>query len=305
MRKPDLFIVGAPKCGTTALHHYLSEHPRIFMSGPKEPWYFAADYPRFRSTLGDYLALFRDATQHHLAVGEASAVYLRSAVALPTVKEFCPEARIVAMVRNPVDLAYSFHSQQVSSLNEDETDFERAWRLQEVRRRGDALPELCRTPPMLQYRDVARLGEQIAHLLDVFDSRQVKIVVFDDFAADTPGVYEEVLEFLGVPSDGRVDFPKLNVNQQARSRLLARMARRPPRLLMGPYLSLKRRVGWGDIGFGKWLKRINARPVRRPPLPVSFRLDLIEEFRSDVDRLAEILGRDLSHWQRPPVGGAG
>jgi hypothetical protein len=305
VRTPDLFIAGAPKCGTTALHHYLSEHPRIFMSTAKEPWYFASDYPRLRSTLEDYLQVFRGATENHLAVGEASAVYLRSSVALPAIREFRPDARIVAMVRNPVDLAYSFHSQQLSSLNEDETDFERAWRLQEARRKGDSIPRLCRTPPLLQYGEVARVGEQVQRLLSIFDERQVKIVVFDDLVADTRTVYEEVLTFLGVPSDERSGFPRMNVNQHHRSALIARLSRRPPRWLLGPYLSLKRRVGWGDLGFGGWIKRVNARPVTRPPLPVDFRRELIEEFRGDVDLLAGILDRDLSHWQRPPDGDLG
>ena len=193
------------------------------MSRAKEPWYFAHDYPRFRSTMEDYLALFRKADDGHLAVGEASSIYLRSAVALPGVKEFCPEARIIAIVRNPVDLAYSFHSQQISSLNEDEPDFERAWRLQEARRLGRAIPRLCREPRQLQYAGVARLGEQVERLLSVFDPRQVKIVVFDDLAADTRSVYEDVLHFLGVPSDGRTDFPRVNANQDARIRLVARL----------------------------------------------------------------------------------
>jgi hypothetical protein len=300
VRRPDLFIVGAPKCGTSALHQYLGDHPRIFMSRKKEPWFFADDLPRFVTTLEEYTALFSDATDRHLAVGESSASYLRSNAALHRIRDFSPDARIVVMVRDPVGLVHSYHSQQLLILNEDETDFERAWRLQEDRRRGEHIPRSCRSPRFLLYAEVARLGEQVERLLEIFERRRVKLIVFDDFVSDTRLVYEDVLEFLDVPSDDRRDFPRVNPSQVARSRLLARLGRRPPQVLLRPYLRLKKRRGWGDLGLTVWLNRVNAREVERPPLKTSFRLELIEEFRDDVDRLARLLDRDLSHWQTVP-----
>jgi hypothetical protein len=296
VRKPDLFIVGAPKCGTTALHRYLAEHPRIFMSKIKEPRFFADDFFRFVTEFDDYLELFKDATEDHLAVGEASPNYLRSAVALPRIREFSPDARLIVMVRNPVDLAYSFHSQQLVSFNEDEVDFERAWRKQGGRRRGRDIPPLCRCPAFLQYREVARLGEQLAGLYEIFDEAMVRVIVFDDLVADARRVYEDLLDFLDIPSDGRVHFPRVNPNQNPRIPMLSRFARRPPRLLIEPYMNIKKHLNWSDLGFTKWLKSVNAKPVRRPPLSAAFRHELIEEFRNDVDHLARILGRNLSHW---------
>jgi hypothetical protein len=303
MRRPDLFIVGAPKCGTSALHRYLGEHPRIFMSRRKEPWYFAEDFPRFVTSLEDYLALFDDATAQHLAVGEASTTYLSSDTALHRIREFSPGARIVVMVRDPVDLVHSLHAQAVLGLNEDELDIERAWRLQAARRRGERIPRLCRAPRFLQYAEIARLGGQVERLLGIFDTRQVKVIVFDDFVADTRPVYEDVLAFLRVPSDDRSDFPRVNPARVARSRLVARLARRPPQLLLRPYLRLKRRYRWGNLGFTRWLTGRNEREVERVPLRDAFRAELIEEFRQDVDLLAGLLGRDLSRWQTMPEDG--
>jgi hypothetical protein len=297
VRKPDLFIVGAPKCGTTALHRYLGDHPRIFMSSRKEPWFFAEDFPRFVTDLEEYYALFGGAAEHHLAVGESSSVYLMSNVAQRRIKDFSPNARIVVMVRNPVDLVPSLHSQAVLGLYEDQPDIERAWRLQEARRRGQNIPETCRLPRFLQYSQVARLGEQLGRLLEVFERRRVHMVVFDDFVEDPRQVYEEVLKFLEVPSDGRNQFPRINAGRIARSHLLARIARRPPQALVWPYMRLKKRFGWRDLGLTEWIKRVNEREVERRPLSNSFRLELIEEFREDVDALARLLGRDLGHWQ--------
>lgn len=300
MRRPDLFIVGAPKCGTTALHQYLGEHPRIFMSRRKEPWFFANDFHRYVTTLEQYTALFNSATDHHLAVGESSAAYLRSDTALQRIREFSPGARIVVMLRNPVDLVHSLHSQALLNLNEDQADIERAWRLQEERRDGRYIPRLCRSPRFLQYADVARLGEQVARALEIFDRRRVKLIVFDDFAGDTRRVYEDVLGFLEIPSDNRSHFPRVNAARVTRSSVLARIAHRPPQLLVEPYLRLKKRLGWRDVGLTDWIKHVNEREVERTPLKTSFRLELIEEFRDDVDRLAQLLERDLSHWQTVP-----
>ena len=303
MRRPDLFVVGAPKCGTSALHRYLGEHPRIFMSRRKEPWYFAEDFPRFVTSLEEYLGLFADATDHHLAVGEASTTYLSSDTALHRIQEFSPGARIVVMVRNPVDLVHSLHAQAVLGLNEDELDIERAWRLQAARRRGERIPRLCRTPRFLQYAEIARLGAQVERLLGIFDRRQVNVIVFDDFVADTRLVYEDVLAFLRVPSDERNDFPRVNPARVARSRLVARVARRPPKPLLDRYLKLKRSYRWGNLGFTRWLARHNEREVERAPLRDTFRAELIEEFRQDVDLLAGLLGRDLGRWQTMPEDG--
>ena len=124
------------------------------------------------------------------------------------------------------------------------------------------------------------------------------MIVFDDLVTDTRRVYENVLAFLDVPSDDRVLFPRENPNRVIRVPLLSRIARRPPRLLFEPYLSLKKRLGWGDLGFTNWLKSVNEKPAERQPLASSFRLELVEEFRNEVVKLELILDRDLSHWKR-------
>ena len=148
--KPNFFIVGAPKCGTTALYEYLRPHPNIFMSEVKEPHFFAKDfgaYPRIK-TLREYNAIFAGSTEEHLRVGEASVYYLRSSVAIANIHEFNPEARLIAMFRNPVEMVHSFHSQLLYISEETVADFETAWRLQERRSRGLDLPPAIRSPSM-------------------------------------------------------------------------------------------------------------------------------------------------------------
>lgn len=113
MRRPNTFIVGAPKCGTTALSTYLSEHREVFLSDPKEPNYFCSDLPERQvvSQMEDYLTLFEGALDGHSVVMEASTWYLVSRVAVANIMEFEPRARLIVMVRNPIDLVHSLHWQ--------------------------------------------------------------------------------------------------------------------------------------------------------------------------------------------------
>lgn len=217
-QRPNFFIVGAPKCGTTALYQYLRPHPSIFMPELKEPHFFARDlgsYPRIK-TPEEYAALFAPSSERHLAVGEASVYYLRSSVAIPAIREFNPEARIIAMFRNPVDMVYSLHSQLLYVSEETVEDFETAWRLQERRARGLDLPPAIRSPLLVQYAEVGRFGSQAQRVLATFPTAQVKLILFDDFAASPQRIYDEVIQFLGIPHDGRTQFPRINENKRAR-----------------------------------------------------------------------------------------
>src|SRR5688572_9664509 len=212
--RPSFFIVGAPKCGTTALYEYLRPHPNIFMPEIKEPHYFARDlgtYPRIK-TPEDYQAIFAPATAQHLRLGEASVYYLRSTVAIPAIREFNPEARLIAMFRNPVDMVYSLHSQLLHVSEETVADFETAWRLQERRARGLDLPPGIRSALLVQYYQVGQFGTQAERLLSCFPREQVKLILYEDFAASPQRIYDEVLAFLEVPHDGRSEFPRINEN---------------------------------------------------------------------------------------------
>src|SRR5215210_7851360 len=208
--KPNFFIVGAPKCGTTALYEYLRPHPNIFMPDIKEPHFFARDlgtYPRIK-TSEEYAKLFTDSTEQHIRAGEASVYYLRSSVAVPNIHAFNPDARIIAMFRNPVDMVYSLHAQLLYVSEETESDFETAWRLQERRGRGIGVPPRIRSPLLVQYAQIGQFGTQTQRVLSCFPPSQVKLILYDDFAASPQQVYDEVIEFLGIPHDGRSEFPR-------------------------------------------------------------------------------------------------
>lgn len=294
MQAPNLFLIGAPKCGTSALHKYLAMHPQVYMSPVKEPHHYSRDlagrnayFPR-----DDYLALFTSATNAHAWRGESSVYYLFSQVAVPKIFEEHPQARFIAMVRNPLEMAPSLHAQLVNSLTESETDFATAWRLQAERAAGRRLPPRCTEPQYLQYRDVAALGAQLQRIRQILPPWQLHVIVFDDFRASPAKVYAEVLQFLRLPHDGRTDFPQVNPHTQIRRRWIRHWLdeRRWPASL--------RQLGrnWGLHHWHKRLVRWNESPASRAPLDTQFARELKAAFRDDVGLLSELLHRNLHHW---------
>lgn len=309
--QPNLFIVGAPKCGTTSLYHYLETHPQVYFSGRKEPRYWCSDLTvrRNRSSqqfrdLGEYLELFSGAPAEAAVVAEASTLYLRSKVAVPRILAFNPAARFIVMVRNPIDMFHSWHNYLLNQFVEDVAEPRRAWQLQSERRAGRHLPSGCDVPAKLQYRDMISLGEQVAELAARVPPEQFLVVVNEDLAADPSAEYHRVLEFLGLPDDGRQDFPHANQAAVYRSRWLAQRLHAPP-------VWLVRSAGWMrkrcpvafPPGFrGRLLDRLR-RQQQKPELAEEFRRELAAEMASDVHRLGELLRRDLNHWLSPAESG--
>lgn len=294
IRKPNFFIVGAPRCGTSALYSYLRNHPLIFMSELKEPHYFAPDLGAFRhvTSLDAYLKLFSDQTPRHVAVGEASPFYLYSQVAPQRLYDFNPEAKLIAMLRNPADLAYSFHSLAVWHRWEDQ-DFESAWRLQTNREQGIDLPSVNPYPFRVQYRKIATLGEQVERLLRVFPRDQVQFILYEDFAQSTAAVYADTLKFLGVPHDGSVHFRRINQGCKTyRFKYVGRVYQ-----AWDPVVGhhVKKLIGMKATGIISQFLQLNI--TRPDPLATEARQEVTEVFREDVRNLARLIGKDLTHWQ--------
>ena len=298
MKQPDFFLVGAPKCGTSALKAYLCAHPRIFMCAPKEPGYFALDFPahRFAATRDDYESLFRDAGDVHLAVGEASVLYMYSDVAIAELHKAMPSARLLVMLRNPVDMAVSMHAQALWSCDENVTDFERAWALCTDRRAGRRVSRHCRDNKVLLYDQIPLLGWQLRRLLGIFPRAQVSWWFFDDLMADPGRVYRGVLSFLGVPDDGRQDFPRINVRKRARSRLLGLCTERTPRRMASAAMQLKRVMGIRRWGVRDALRRANRKSQPQRTLRPAVLAAMRAHFAPDIRLLEDITGRELGHW---------
>jgi hypothetical protein len=301
VKKPNFFIIGAPKCGTTALSEYLREHPDIHFSYPKEPNFFCTDFSdkhRGFQTIEHYLNQCYYNSKGKTAVGEGSVYYLYSDKAVPNIIEFNPDAKFIVMLRDPVSMAYSLHSTHIRSrINENVVDFKKAWDLQESRKRGENLPPDNREPKLIQYRDVCSTGKQLERLFSRVDRDNVKVILFDDFVADTKKVYEETLDFLGVDSDNRTDFTPKNENRYFKNTKLANLVSKTAKKYPGVML-VKRRLGIPEgVSVLKFINKLNRVKAKRQPLDEAFREQLYNEFREDVERLEKLLDRDLSHWK--------
>ena len=302
MPRPNFFLVGAAKCGTTSLHAYLRQHRDVFMSEPKEPRFFDTDMPSHpRWCVRDaarYEALFAGAGGYRV-IGEASPSYLVSEVAPKRVREYSPDARVLVSLRNPVDFMYSLHRQFVGTCNEDLHDFAEALAAEPDRARGERIPPDAHYPRQLLYRHNARFAEQLERWYDAFGAERVKVVLMDDLSADTAGVFASVLRFLGLDDDPTVDLGKQNVGEQKRLRnfrLRAFLKRSPAAmwLLSQAPRSWRRRLG--DAAERVTGERVDARAKLDPAL----RRELTEEFAPEVQRLERLLGRDLSAWRPQP-----
>lgn len=305
-RRPNFFILGAPKCGTTALSEYLRTHERIFMSTPKEPHYFCEDFDYYyspgRRSLEHYLGLFDAADDRHLAVGEASVWYLYSRTAAANIAEFDPDARAIVMVRNPLEMVPSLHGQLLYEVDEDEPDPARAWELQALRAGGEAVPAGARVPAFLQYGDAAMMGAQLQRVYASLPRDQVLVLVFDDLRTDAGAVYRRALRFLDVPDDGRTEFPRVNPNTVHRRPGLARLTQRPPKAALSAARAIKRLTGRSRLGVLDRVRARNRIEAERSPLDPAFLERLAEHFREDVALLSDLIGRDLSHWTERPGG---
>lgn len=297
-RIPNLFLIGAPKCGTTAMSHYLAGHPDIFMSeqaGVKEPGYFADDEPKVFGartiySRQDYSMLFETASDSSAWIGEASICYLASGCAVPNILNASPGARFIVMVRNPIDIARGMHSQRVKRETEEIFDFEQAWRAQEARMDGQRLPPAFPEPASLQYGKLARIGEQLARLFDRVPKDRVHVIVYDDFIADSTACYSDLLQFLGVEDTGRNEFPVIN---QAKHYRLLRLQR-----ALAVLSNVRQALGIpGGWGVHKMIDRYNY-VAGAQPLRAEFRDELKRYFRSDVALLSRLLGQDLTSWTR-------
>lgn len=279
-QRPNFFILGAPKCGTTSLARWLEAHPAVFFSPHKEPHFYSTDLANRNITSeAAYHRLFDGAGPGHLAIGEASTWYLFSKEAVPNILQAVPDARFIVMTRDPVDMARSLHHHNLRVLHEDEADFARAWALQDTRRAGHKIPRDCTELAFLQYGAACSLGAQVARLLDHVPPEQVLHIPLDGLRAEPALHYRRALAFLRVPDDGREDFPLANPARGHRSRVVQRALRLGSR--MRRILGLRRGTG---------LARLNERADPKPSLDLELVKELERYFQTDLGLLRMRLG---------------
>ena len=141
--------------------------------------------------------------------------------------EFNPQAKFLAILRNPVEQLPSFHNILLTQGNEDVIDFEQAWNLRTERRANRHIPSKCSDYRFLDYGRTACYGTQVQRVFDLAGQDRVKVLLYENYVSDTKSCYKEVLEFLGLEDDGRDDFPVVNPSRATQSRLLTHLTHKP------------------------------------------------------------------------------
>jgi hypothetical protein len=295
MIMPNFLIIGAAKCGTTSLYKYLQQHPQIYMSPIKETNFFASDFvngkPQLReldfcygntpkisypvTSLEDYQALFAEVTTQK-AIGEVSPAYLHRPLAPQRIKRHIPEVKLIAILRNPVDRAYSGYQMQVHNGRETR-EFSQNLNRDEI------------------YIKSGFYYASLKRYFDTFDRDRLLILLYENLRRDSIGLMQTIFEFLNVDSTFVPDVsvrhnsggvPK---NNGIYNLIMTSKASESARAIIKLFIPKTLRQ--------KLFMVVNETMLTKPqPLSPETRQQLVKIYREDMLKLQDLLQQDLSLW---------
>ncbi len=305
MTLPNFMIIGSAKCGTTSLYSYLSQHPQVFMTTPKEPTFFGNEGPEVLyngpydehrayhsktvTDLKTYTGLY-DNVKDEKAIGEASIFYLYLPKAAEQIQKHVPKTTMFAVLRNPADRAFSAYLHTVRQGREKRS-FEDALQQEPERIRQN-------WNPLWHFKAMGFYAAQVKRYYDMFGRDQVRIYLFEDLQKSPLPLIKEIFKILEVdPSfvpDTTKRFKESYVPKvPAVERFLNKTkykATLSEAYLPGP-------IAWRMKYVRSFLDRTADLNRSQPPrMPSAIRMALLDEYRDDILRLSDLLGRDLTHW---------
>jgi len=279
---PNFLVIGAYKSGTTSIYSYLRKHPDVYMPLIKEPSFFAlegevGEIPKNKTArLKDYLQLF-DAWNGESAVGEASPIYLQSRKAAQRISHYIPGAKLVAILRNPVEAFHSNHYMRIR-LGKTDKDFSSAV--------DEYLDRLKSSPDAGPF-----YFKHLSYYFELFDPRQIRVYLFDDLKRDSAALMKDLYGFIDVDPEYPVDVTRRqNRGRIPRSRYLYQLS--CGNTPLGKRIPARLRT---------LIDRLNSQPI--PDMSKEDRTRLMECFGEDIEQLGRLIGRDLSMWLNGPSGG--
>ena len=297
IKQVSFFIIGAPKCGTSALAHYLAEHPNVVFSDPKESYFFSPELNltgrKVEATLHDYHKLYKSDSETKV-FGEGSVGYFLSENAVSNILKYNPDARFIVMLREPASMLYSWHNQLLLNLLEWEPSFKKSWEEQSKREAGKILCTATNvTPEIFKWRQWVSYGTLLERLYHVVPNNQCKVIIFDDFIKDTSIIYKDVLNFIGIPDDGRDEFSVVNKSKKNRQGFvwLIKLNKKIPQGIKNKIKSFLRSAFFINID-GNFLKFLKPE-VSLPNIDSALQKEINESLRSEIEKAGEILDRDL------------
>lgn len=299
MTFPNFLIIGAAKSGTTALYRYIRQHPQIYMSPVKEPHFFGyegappnsqgpGDFVNTAITnLDEYLRLF-DGVKEELAIGEASPTYLYLPKAVERIHFYLPDVKLIAILRQPADRAYSAYMHVIRDQREVEYDFAKALELEQ-----DRID--INWGPIWHFKKMGCYSEQLARYFKLFAKEQLRVYLYDDFSANSLGILGDIFRFLGVDDKYKLDTRlRPNVSGVQKNQIVARLIdfffSKPNPVRYFTRKLLPEQIRW------QFTTAVRNRNILRPAMSPKIRMELTEYFRPDIIQLEELIDRDLSHW---------
>lgn len=304
MTMPNFFVVGAQKGGTSALHSVLAQHPQIFMSGNKEPRFFCFAHQPPQQTgpgsywsnywavseLASYQALF-DNVAGEIAIGESSTDYItgRNVEKIAeNIRRHVPYARIIAILRQPADRAYSAFNFARQKNWEPLHDFVEAMAAEDLDERATWPPNRC-------YWRNGRYFTQLKPYFDRFPREQIRIYLYEEWLTNPADLVSDICRFLGVDATFQFDVSiKENETWAGRNETFQTLFDKPNRVKSLLKRTVPKRLYRHLIAE---LRRLNR--VKPPPLNPALRHLLTLSYRDDILQLQELIGRDLTHWLTP------
>lgn len=294
---PNLFIIGAPKCGTTSLIHYLKQHPDIFVSIIKEPHYFNLDSDhRYYFREEDYLNLFSEANNSYKYYAEGSVWYFYSLVAVDEIIKFNPNAKFIVMLRNPVSMFFSLHQELLFGGSEDEKSALKSWKLQEQRKNGKDIPLGCSDPRFIQYGEVCKLGKQAVKVSQKVSNSNVLFILLDDLITQPDFTYNKILRFLELAPLSLKSYEIVNRKKVRKSYVLSKFFIYTTKL--------KKKLGiTKGIGIANALNKLNVShniSIDQDAVELLSPV-LIDYFYEDITLLETVINKDLSVWKKAKI----
>ena len=313
-----IFIVGAPRCGTTTLAAYLKEHPRICYPLVKEPHFFlqhdlrGLDEREMRAiTEREYLDRFYAQCAPSRDTGiDGSVSYLYVPDHLVPALALWPNAKFVIALRDPMAMLPSLHGRLKYTGDETIERFEDAWAAIPDRAAGKRIPRSCLEPRWLRYDEAGKFGSYVKDFFDKIGRERCFTSLFDDLVADPEAQYRAMCAFVGIEPHAGTDFSPRRESRGFRFGWLQRLLKRPPSFardyLAGKEFAQRQRSLDGPAREDKATKKFfsvrkrilrwNRVPLPKRPIPVAVQQDIRDRLKPEIDYLATLIDRDLSHW---------
>lgn len=298
MTLPNFLIVGAAKAGTTSVHAYLQQHPQVYMCPVKETNFFAFEgeeinfvggispgyLANFVTNINDYRAQFQG-VNHEIAIGEACPAYLYLPQAVERIKHYLPEVKIIIILRDPVERAYSHFLHHLRDRLVPYTDFEQAIQLESQRIADNWWWDY-------HYVQVGLYYQQLTRYFANFEPQQIKITLYKDLKADSLAFIQDIFEFIGVERQFVPDLSaKHNATGIPRHKALDALLKES-----NPIKTLYQLLLPAKLRQPITARIAQSNPLYKPHLTPAVRHNLLELYQADILKLQTLIQQDLSHW---------